>query len=183
MRLKLYPENIIEFIALLLGKLPTPLLEAYYGGAYSKSLIAGLRLGIFDSIKDRTKTAEEIANDINCDLAGLTTLLNSLTGFNYLYKKGEKYSVNRKVRNWLLKDTHNSMKDAILFTGDVFDIMNNIEEIVKSGKVNDFHNQDKPDSFWNNYITSLAKFAHFTAPEITKKAMTMRNPLKLLYVG
>jgi ubiquinone/menaquinone biosynthesis C-methylase UbiE len=183
MRLKLYPENIIEFIALLLGKLPTPLLEAYYGGAYSKSLIAGLRLGIFDSIKDRTKTAEEIANDINCDLAGLTTLLNALTGFNYLYKKGEKYSVNRKVRNWLLKDTHNSMKDAILFTGDVFDIMNNIEEIVKSGKVNDFHNQDKPDSFWNNYITSLAKFAHFTAPEITKKAMTMRNPLKLLDVG
>jgi len=166
------------------GKLPLPLLETYYGGAYSRTLIAALRLGIIEELKECPKGADEIAKNRNYSYEGVRTLLNALAGFGYINKKNNLFVLNGISKRWLIKDSPESMVDSILFVGYVFDIMNKIEEIIKTGNVPEFHSSDKPKIFWKTYMRSLAKFAKLTAHEIVKKSIYKAGePKRLLDVG
>ncbi|NIA23525.1 MAG: methyltransferase [Proteobacteria bacterium] len=184
MRMKLSPEGFFEAITKMSGKLPMPLLESYYGGAYSRTLITALRLEIIEELEKGGQSAEEIAEKKRYSLEGIKTLLNALAGFNYINKKNNLFYINGVSKRWLLKDSPESMVDAILFVGYVFDTMNNMDEIIKTGDIPNFHSPDKPKIFWETYMRSLAKFAKLTSFEIAKKAIYKgKNPKRLLDIG
>ncbi len=184
MKIKLSPENLFEAIAKLSGKIPVPLLDIYYGGAYSKTLITALRLGIIEQLKDGAKPADEIADKTGYSINGIRTILVALAGFDYIKKDGDQYMLNAISKRWLLKNSPESVTDAILFVGEVFDVMNNMEEMIKTGNVPDFHSSGKPEKFWKTYMRSLATFAKLTSFEIAKKAIYRgKSPKRLLDVG
>jgi hypothetical protein len=138
MRLGVIPEGIIDRIALVSGKLPIPLLETFWGIALGSTVITGTRLGVFESLAKNKKTAEEVAKDVKCDAQAMKTLLNALNGFGYLRRRKGVYSLTKKAGKWLTTESHSSMRDAILFMGELFNILGDIETAVKSGKTEDF---------------------------------------------
>lgn len=183
MRLGVIPEGIIDRIALVSGKLPIPLLETFWGIALGSTVITGTRLGVFESLAKNKKTAEEVAKDVKCDAQAMKTLLNALNGFGYLRRRKGVYSLTKKAGKWLTTESHSSMRDAILFMGELFNILGDIETAVKSGKTEDFHSPDKTPEFWKYYIRGLATFARSAGREIVRKVSLNKEPKRLLDIG
>jgi len=84
---------------------------------------------------------------------------------------------------WLTEKSHSSMRDAILFMGELFNILGDIETAVKSGKTEDFHSPDKTHEFWKYYIRGLATFARSAGREIVRKVSLNKEPKRLLDIG
>lgn len=183
MRLGVIPENIIDRIALASGRMPTPLLETFWGVALGTTVIVATRLGIFESLAKTKKTAEQITEDTGYNHQALETLLNALNGFGYLKRRKGYYSLTKKAAKWLTKESSSSMHDAILFMGEILDMLADIETAVKSGETKNFHSSDKTSEFWENYIRGLATFARFAGPEIVRKVSLDKKAHKLLDVG
>ncbi len=183
MRLGVIPQGIIDIVALGSGKLPTPLLETFWGIALGRTIIAGTRLGVFDILTKGKKTAHEIAQDTECDPEAMETLLNALNGFGYLKRRRGYYYVTKKTAKWLMKDSSSSMHDAILFMNELWKSVGDIETIVKSGETGDFHSPEKSQEFWRSYLRGLAIFARFAGPHLVQKIPLDKEPQRLLDVG
>lgn len=183
MRIGIMPEGIMDCIALASGKLPTPLVETFWGAALGTTVIAGTRLGVFESLTKGDKTALEVAKDTGCDAQAMETLLNALNGFGYLKRCNGHYLLTKKAGKWLTEESSSTMYDAILFMGEVLDALKDIETVIKSGKAKNFHNLNKTPEFWEHYTRGLATFARFAGPEIVRKVSLEKKPARLLDVG
>ena len=183
MRPGIIPEGIIERIALLSGLVPTPLLELYWGIALSRTLLAGIRLGIFDQLEKGGKSASKLAEDCQCHPIAMEHLLNALNGFGYLRRQNGKYWLKKNSAKWFLKTSPRSMRDSFLFMGELFSWFDQIETIVKTGNPPRFHDPSRPPEFWETYLRGLANFARYVAPEIARKVSLKKKPEKLLDVG
>ncbi|HSO72385.1 MAG TPA: methyltransferase dimerization domain-containing protein, partial [Thermodesulfobacteriota bacterium] len=84
---------------------PGKLLEV--SGSYWKActLHAGVKLGIFTLIGDRSRTDQEIAEDLGGDLRGVTMLLNALSALGLLTKKENAYTNTETSKTFLKKDS------------------------------------------------------------------------------
>jgi len=183
MHLGVIPEGIVDIVALSSGKLPTPLLETFWGIALGRTIIAGTRLGIFETLARGKKTAQEIAEDTGCDPRAMETLLNALNGFGYLKRHRGYYTVTKKTAKWLMKNSSSSMYDVILFMSEIWKSVGDIETMVKNGETGDFHSQEKSQEFWQSYIRGLGIFARFAGPHLAKRISLEKEPQKLLDVG
>ena len=67
MRPTLRPDNLTERIALRLNLAPVPVGEAMFGQALARTVIAGVRLGVFAALCERDMSSDE-------SLAGIWTL-------------------------------------------------------------------------------------------------------------
>lgn len=76
-----------------------------YVWGYAPPLIieAAVRNGLFDALKDGSRTAEQVSNATGASVRGVTSILNALTGLELLDKNGESYSLAPDSRAFLLK--------------------------------------------------------------------------------
>jgi SAM-dependent methyltransferase len=183
MRLGIIPEGIIDRIALASGKLPTPIVETFWGIALGRLIITGAQLGVFDALTKGEKTVQEIAEYTKCNSEGMETLLDALNGFGYLARRDGRYSLNKKSRKWLTKTSSSSMYDAIMFMSELWRMMEGMEQTIKSGEATNLHYADKPPEFWERYMRGLATFAKYAGPEIVRKVPLRIKPKRLLDVG
>lgn len=68
---------------------PERLMQMAWGHAAPLSIEAGIRLGVFDLLDGKKKTAEQIAADTKSSLRGMSILLNLLAGFGLLEKTSQ----------------------------------------------------------------------------------------------
>ncbi|HDI82428.1 MAG TPA: methyltransferase domain-containing protein [candidate division WOR-3 bacterium] len=178
MRLKLFPENILERLALLSGRLPEPLLELYFSMGISSTLIAGLRLNIFELVKSGKNTWEEIVRETGSNPEGIRTLLDALNGFGYLKKKGDRYLLTRKTEKWILGD----FIESYLLMADIKDRFANLEEVIKRGGKSDFHDNKNPE-FWEHYLIGIYKFSKIASKEVAFRLRMKRGGGRVLDLG
>src|SRR5512134_2464282 len=101
MRLGIIGEGLIERIIVRANIAPDPLLETQIAFSMARSIMAGVRLGIFDAIGTDEKTAAEVAAACRTDREATTKLLNALVGCRYLGHRDGRYSSTPKARKWL----------------------------------------------------------------------------------
>ena len=65
MKLGVIPESPIEQIALWAGLVPVPLLETHLAATLAQAITAGVRLGVFECLKDGPRTNLEIADHMH----------------------------------------------------------------------------------------------------------------------
>ena len=182
MRLGLKTWNPIEKLLITFGVIPTPLLYGFWGMASSRTLMAGVELGVFDTLAKRPCSAEEIAREIECDPTGTEALLNSLNGFGYLKRKNGLYRNSRTVRRWLQADSRFPMTGGFGLFRILWDELTDVEDRLRSGEARDFH-QDRDERFWSRYQGGLAQFARLTSAEIVRRVKFDGKPTNLLDIG
>ncbi len=166
------------------GQVPMPLLEVFWSMGMSRSIIAGVRLGIFDVLALDAKDAATIANSINGDPNSVKVLLDALTGFGYLHRKAGLYSLTSKSRKWLQSTTSNSLVEGIRFIGDLFQGIEPIETAILTGKVDNFHHKTNSPDFWRDYMRGLAKIASLVSEQVIRRIpVSNAEPKRLLDVG
>ena len=183
MRLKIAPDSLLERAAITMRMLPEPLGFTTMGIGYSRSLVAAVRLGIFEALIDEQMTAEKLAAATHCSPAGIRALANALAGIGALHRRKGKYSNSKMAKRWLLKGREGSVHDFILFMGWCEELMADLEDSVRSGSPKRFHDREMPQEFWESYMRALGGFAKMTFPEINAKVKFRKDIANLLDVG
>ncbi len=185
MRLAVLPTGLLQAAAMGLGQVPTPLVKTVWGMGEARCLIAATRLGTFEALADGGRTAAEVAETTGCDPVAMGTLLNALNGFGVVRRKGQPpaYLLTRQARKWLVKGGKRSLHNALSFMGDLWDQMNDLEEVVRTGEVRRIHEAGLPPEFWERYMWGLADLGRFIAPFVARLLPLGSSPERLLDVG
>lgn len=183
MRLSVVPDGVLERAAMAFNLVPTPLVQITWGMGSARCILAGVDLGIFDLLARGPRTAEEVASSLDCDPAGTLTLLNALNGFGLLKRRDGRYSNGRSAAKWLVGHSPHSMVQMVRFMGDLWEMMSDLEQGVRTGTIADFHHGDHPPEFWERYLRGLADMAPLMAKEVARRVKFDRPPERLLDVG
>lgn len=182
MRLGLTTRNPFEALLLATGWYPSPLLLGFWGMASSRTLMAGVELGVFEVLAEKPSSAAEVASAIGCDAVGTEALLNALNGFGYVRRRGGIYRNSRVVRRWLTRQARFPLADAFGLFRILWREMDDIEGRLRSTTPREFH-ADRDERFWRDYESGLAQFAQLASGEIVRKTKLPRAPKRLLDVG
>ena len=183
MRLQVVPDGVLERVALALGVVPTPLVQLSWGMGSARSILAGVRLGVFDALEEGAATAEQVASSTACSLAGMETLLASLNGFGNIRHRDGRYSNTKVTSRYLVKDAKQTMVDMVLFMGDLWEMFSDLEGAVRDGTIADLHHGDHPTEFWERYLRGLAPMAAMMSKEVARRVKFDRPPTRLLDVA
>ena len=183
MRLAVVPDGILERVALTLGVVPTPLVQLSWGMGSSRSILAGVRLGVFDTLEDGPSTAAAVAGATGCSVAGIETLLSSLNGFGNIRHRDGLYTNTKVTSRYLVRGAKQSMVDMVLFMGDLWNLFSDLEGAVRDGSIADLHHGDHPPEFWERYLRGLAPMAAMMAKEVARRVKFATPPRRLLDVA
>src|SRR5689334_10494357 len=108
-RIGAIPENPLEAVVARLNIAPRPMLETQMAYTLARVIMAGVKLGVFDALKDGDATAEQVARTCGTDPRATEKLLFALAGAKYLKATGEGYGLTPVSRKWLLADSDHSL--------------------------------------------------------------------------
>jgi SAM-dependent methyltransferase len=105
-------------------------------GSYWKSctLHAGVKLGIFTLIGDRSRTDQEIAEGLGGDLRGVTMLLNALSALGLLTKKENAYANTDASKTFLKKDSPQYLGYMLMHHHHLVESWSKLDQGVLTGK-------------------------------------------------
>ncbi len=183
MRLDVAGDNLLERIGLLSGMVPTPLVEVSFGSGYCKTIVAGARLGVYEALKEADADATELAARVGCSRIGTEALANALTGMDLLVRRRGRYALSKRARKFLLRGTKSSMVDGLLFLGYCHELLDGLEDAIRTGEVIRIHDRDHPPEFWEAYMGALGSFARMLGGQVIGKIRPSSPPKRVLDVG
>ena len=182
MKLKLQPENPLEWIAVKLNLAPTPLVDTQIAFNAARAIMAGAELGIYEAIGKNLKTAEEIAATCKTNTHATKQLLNCLVGIGYLKWTDEKYSLKPKYYKWLLKESEANLVAKLRFQLVEWNWMAMLEDYVRTGKTLDLHSTAS-EKEWNLYQEGMRDLSVNAAKELAGKIPLSKNANTILDIG
>ena len=182
MRLGAIPESFSEFLLLIAGVAPTPLLDTFQSIVLARAIMTASKLGVFEAFQDQALTAEQAAVQIQVDPRALEKLLNGLVSAGYLRYRAPSYSLSRISRKWLLKKSAQSLHDNMLQRFLEWDAVEHFGDFVRNGLPLDVHDQLSNDD-WPIYQNGMRSLAALSADEIAKRLPMPREPREMLDLG
>lgn len=183
MRLGVIGESLIERIIARTNLAPDPLLETQIAYTMARSIMAGVKLGIFDALGTRMRTAAEVAADCNTNPHATAKLLDTLVGCRYLRHRNGRYGLSPKSRKWLFQGSPHSIADKLLFQYDEWDIVAKYEDFVATGQPLDIHGSLADGAAWNRYQLGMRALASISAGEVAKRLPVPAGATAMLDIG
>ncbi len=113
---------------------PSPLISlatAYWGSA---TLIAAVRLKVFDHLAGGARTPEELAGDLKASAVAVESLLIALLSLDLVRREeGERYSNAPLAQSFLVTSQPSSIAGALLYNADVYPLWGQLHEVVERG--------------------------------------------------
>jgi 2-polyprenyl-3-methyl-5-hydroxy-6-metoxy-1,4-benzoquinol methylase len=180
MRPGVRPESPVEAIGLALNLAPLPVVYAFFGMMSARTVMAGVRLRVFERLAQGPGTLEEVANGLGLDPAGTRHLLESLAALDVLKRDGNRYSLARRARKWLDPASDSYVGAFIDANYDQWEWWSRMEELVQSGETLELHTGGLTDAQWQSYIRGQFDLARLSGPEVAKALRLPDNPTALL---
>ncbi|HET9747182.1 MAG TPA: class I SAM-dependent methyltransferase [Chitinophagaceae bacterium] len=182
MKIKLQPENPLEWLALKMNLAPTPLVDTQIAFNVARAIMTAAELGVFEAIGKNSKTGEEIASICNTNAHATTQLLNCLVGVGYLKWGHGKYSLKPRYHKWLLKESESNLIAKLRFQLIEWNWMAMLEEYVRTGKTLQLHNSVNEHE-WKLYQEGMRDLSITAAKELAGKIPIPKNATTMLDIG
>jgi len=91
--------------------------ELISGRAYAAAVYVAAKLGIADLLRDKDKTANELANELNVNEQALYRLMRALASMNIFNETGDKLFSLTPLAATLRSDIPNSIRDLTIMCG------------------------------------------------------------------
>ena len=183
MKLKPAAQNIIEWLGLQLGLIPTPLAWSHFGFMASKFLMEAVDKGIFEAIGYGQPTVNEVANKCNLNFSATQSLLGVLATMNLLKEQKGKIILTSSAKKWLLKDSPVSLYWLIIFDNRVCEKwMNHTGTFLQTGKGLQYHDTFHKEE-WFYYQKAMEAVAKTVAKEAANKIPLPSNARQMLDIG
>lgn len=183
MKLDVVPETLIERFALRAGLVPRPFLQTILAAGMARALHVGVKLGVFETLNDSPMTTEEVAARVGTHPYPTGKLLNTLAGMGYLGLEGERYSLTRDARKWLIGPSPTSLRDYILEQEFIeWPALDRLENFLRTGTALDLHS-DLGEEEWALYQRGMRNVASLSAAELARRVPVPRGARDMLDVG
>jgi len=182
MKIKVKPENFVEWIALKMNLAPMPLVETQIYFNVARSIMAGAELNIYGTLGKNKMSAEEVAKKCNTHPMATRQLLDCLVGIGYLQWANDQYWIKPKYHKWLLKEYDSNLIDKLRFQVYEWNWMAGLEDYVKTGKSQDLHSTATPEE-WKSYQAGMRDLSVNSAKEMAGKIPISKGATQLLDTG
>ena len=176
-------EGPLERIAFALNLAPVPAAEGLFLPAVARSVMAGVRLGIFGSLARRPAGADQLAQELGLAPEGTRLLLNALVAVGHVRSDGPRYSLTRQARRWLDPSSDLYIGDYVLDTIEYWGWWDRLEDVVRTGNSVELHERAPDDPYWRVYIRGQYQLARVSAPEVARALRLPRQSRALLDVA
>jgi SAM-dependent methyltransferase/uncharacterized membrane protein YgdD (TMEM256/DUF423 family) len=173
---------LIERLGLWLGLVPVPLLETHIAATLARSIMAGVELGLFDTLEAGALSAEALAERRGTDPRATTVLADALVACGYLSFVGGLYGLTAQSRRWLLGSSPRSVRDKILLQSVEWRWLAELEDFVRTGRPLDFH-AAMSDCELDLYHRSMRALAGIGAAEAALRVPMARGAKLMLDLG
>ncbi len=183
MRLGAIAENIIEWLALKSNAAPEPLFETQIAFSMARSIMAGVKLGLFEAASDGARSAADIAKTCATNPGATEKLLNTLTGCGYFKFRDGAYALTPKTEKWLVRRSPQNLCDKLLFQFYEWDMVEGYEAFVRTGKPMAGHEGMQGADFWNLYQRGMRNLAGVAAAEVAGRFPMAPGARDMLDIG
>jgi SAM-dependent methyltransferase len=182
MKIGVLPETWLERVGLWLGLVPGPLLETQIAATLACSIVAGVRLGVFECLKKGPLTSSEITARCSMDAFAATLLLEALAACGYLTISRGRYELKPQSRKWLLRESPTSVRDMILLQTIGWDWLAQLNDFVRTGRPINFHTT-MSDEDRDLYHRSMRALAGIGGREVGRRTPTPKGAKLMLDLG
>jgi SAM-dependent methyltransferase len=183
MRLYMKPSNPTEFAALRLNLAPVPVGEVMFSLPMARTVMAGVRLGVFRRLALGDASTEELARELDLTGEGARLLLVALASIDHVEESDGRWSLTRASRRWLDPASDTYVGTFIEHSYDYWQWWERFEELLQSGRSVEIHGDDPDDPHWRRYIVGQFELARLSAPEVAKAVDLPGEPRSLLDVA
>ena len=184
MRLGLKADNLLERVADWFNLAPQPLAHAFFGMMASRTLMAGVRLGVYAALAEGAASAEGLAERLKLSPEGTRTLLEALVACEAVERQRDgRYRLNPRAKRWLDPRSPKYVGAFLEFNYSQWDWWTGLEGVVRSGQAVDIHGFAPEDPRWRDYIHAMHQLARLAAPEVAAAIPLPRGARSLLDLG
>jgi 2-polyprenyl-3-methyl-5-hydroxy-6-metoxy-1,4-benzoquinol methylase len=149
---------------------PEKVMRYVWGYAPPLILEAAVRTGVFDTLRDGSKTASQVSEATGASLRGITSIMNALAGLELLEKNGDSFSLTPESRAFLLKDAPGYLGGMIgHISSQLIPKWLDIENIVRTGRPSATVNSPAEGSaFFEKFVSALFPFNYGAASAVAE---------------
>ena len=177
------PTDLSERLALAFGKVPIPLLDSLYGILKARTLMAGVRLGVFDALSAGAGNSNELAQRLKLDERFLDLLLRNLVLAGYLSQSKGGYKLSKLGRRTMVAKSEMEMVGYVLWNYEQWDMVARLDDAVRGGRGLDFHTTLKDPEAWRNYQRGMLELARLESASVARKVPVQSGARRLLDVA
>jgi SAM-dependent methyltransferase len=181
-KIGIIPENLVERLALALGLVPAPAIEAWFSFMLARAIMAGTKLGIFEALAAGPLTCDEIAERCGTDRRATAKLLNALVGAGCVRPAGGRYVLAPAARRGLLESSPNSWRDQTLLHYLEWHWWDHCEDYVRTGQPLRVHDQ-MTDEEWGIYQRGMRSGIEMPAHWVARHLPVPRAATAMLDIG
>jgi SAM-dependent methyltransferase len=182
MKIRAVGETFAERVLVWLGLVPAPLLETQMAYTLARTIMLGVRSGVFEALAEGPLPARAVANGCETHEWATSKLLDALAGAGYLRRRGETYELTRGARKWLLESSPHSLRDKLLLQFREWDWLGHYDDFLRTGTPLDMH-RSLSGTEWPLYQKGLGSLARLYASEVARRTPVPEGARDLLDVG
>src|SRR5512145_1642143 len=127
------PNWIERTIFLSLNQGPGPVLDIWNAVAF-RTVLAAIRLGVFEALASRPMNAAELAQGLNADARGVQRLIEALGPLGYVKRQGDRYANTSMTSKWLLRSSSVNLAPYFRYWGAIIPrLMDDLEDSIEQG--------------------------------------------------
>ncbi|HEX05002.1 MAG TPA: hypothetical protein ENH10_07595, partial [Bacteroidetes bacterium] len=112
----------------------TQLSDLSNGYRASATIFSAIELGVFKALSNESKSADDLAADLDCSPRGLRILLDALTGLDLLLLDDVRYSLHGLADEFLCLGKHGYMGDILEHNVAMMKKWVHMAEVVRTDK-------------------------------------------------
>ncbi|MBI5086557.1 MAG: homocysteine methyltransferase, partial [Acidobacteria bacterium] len=113
---------------------PSVVLDLIGAFRRSKAMFTAVKLGVFDRLNERPRTANELALDLGAETGALARLLDGCAGLGLLVKFGDRYGNSAVADVYLRQGSRMSLAGYILYSDEVlYPMWAHLDDAVREG--------------------------------------------------
>ncbi|WKN46061.1 class I SAM-dependent methyltransferase [Tunicatimonas pelagia] len=182
MKISAVPENWLERLAVWLKIAPTPICDTHMTFMMARTIMVGVKVGIFEALADSPKTADQVAARCATHAKATRTLLNTLVHLEYVTLKDNRYQLSSLARRWMLKDSPRSLHDKMLLQFLEWKFVEHYEDYLYSGAPLDYHN-NMDGKQWQAYQRGMRSVAGISVEEVAQRTPMPPGATQMLDIG
>jgi hypothetical protein len=177
------PTSLVERLALASGRVPIPLLDSVGGVLKARALMAGVRLGIFEAMREGSHDPSSLAQRLGLDADCLELLLRALVVADYVDQDGDRYRLSRLARRTVVRGGEMEMVGLVQWNYTQWKMMESLDDLLRTGRGVDYHETLEVPEAWGHYQRGMLELARLDAPVIARRVPVPKGARLLLDVA
>jgi 2-polyprenyl-3-methyl-5-hydroxy-6-metoxy-1,4-benzoquinol methylase len=183
MKYGVIPTTLLERLALWTGRVPVPALDLLFGLLKSRAVMAGVRLGVFEALRNGGHRAGDLATRLGLDPECLELLLRVLVLFEYVEPRGTRYRLSRLGRRTMIAGGAMELIGFAEWNYTQWEFIARLEDVIRTGRGLDFHETLRDPAAWAHYQRAMLERARVEAPVVAARVPVPARARRLLDVA